>query len=235
VDPDSEKVVLFLTDGQPTLPYDPVFEADNVRAVLRAAERANKMDVTFHAFALGPEALDGPVATVELAARTGGVFTPVREPGDIVNVIENVSLADVERVEVRNLSTGEEATEVQVSPDGTFAALVPLQSGMNRIEVVAATAEGAVTREEVEVRYAPGAPPATLPRELLAKRTRLLQRRLVELRRERMDVEREAVERTRKELEIEIQEERQAARERAERQRKELDIEPEAEAEAEAP
>jgi hypothetical protein len=227
VDPSSEKVVLFLTDGQPTLPYDPVFEAENVRAVLRAAERARKMGVTLHSFALGPEALDGPVATVEMASRTGGTFTPVREPGDIVDVIENVSLANVERLEVRNLSTGEEATQIQVSPDGSFAALVPLQTGRNRIEVVAATEEGSATRQEVELRYAPGAPPPTLPRELLARRTRLLQRRLVELRRERIEAEREQVERTRKELEIEIEEERRAARERAEAQRKELEIEPE--------
>ena len=76
--------MLFLTDGQPTLPYGPGRDADNVRAVLDAAERARKGGIRVHAFAIGPEALAGPIATVELAARTQGYFIPVREPGDLV-------------------------------------------------------------------------------------------------------------------------------------------------------
>jgi hypothetical protein len=68
--PRSEKIVLFFTDGQPTLPYGPGFEADNVRAVLRAANRAQRARIRIHSFAIGPDALEGPVATVEMAART---------------------------------------------------------------------------------------------------------------------------------------------------------------------
>ena len=108
-DPRSEKVVLFLTDGQPTLPYGPGKDAENVRAVLDAAERARQGAVRVHTFAIGPEALAGPIATVELAARTHGYFIPVRDPGDLVDVVEAVRLPDLNDVAVRSLTTGEPA------------------------------------------------------------------------------------------------------------------------------
>ena len=50
-DPRSEKIVLFFTDGQPTLPYQG-FERVNVRAVLRAANRADLADIRIHSFAI---------------------------------------------------------------------------------------------------------------------------------------------------------------------------------------
>jgi hypothetical protein len=64
-----------------------------------------------------------------------------------------------------------------------------------------------------------------LPRELLAMRNRLLEQKLVDLRRERAGVEQEAAETTRKELAVEIERERAKAKEQAERQRKELQLE----------
>ena len=83
-DPESEKIVLFFTDGQPTLPYEAGFEADNVRAVLRAADRARRAPAsgsTPSRSARRPST--GPIATVEMAERTDGYFTPVRRPGDL--------------------------------------------------------------------------------------------------------------------------------------------------------
>ncbi len=224
-DPRSEKVVLFLTDGVPTLPHDSVYVADNVRAVLRAADRAGRAGVVIHAFAIGPEALEGPVATVEMAERTGGYFTPVRHPGDLVEVIENVSFANLEELTVRNLTTDQPASELLTNADGSWGALVPLEVGKNRIEVAARATDGRAARAEVLVQYAPGAPAPDVPRTLLVRRNRLLEQRLVELKRERIAQEREQAEEARKELVIQIEEERDAAREKAAQQRKELDLE----------
>ena len=78
--PKSSKVVLFLTDGLPTLPSEFSF-GENVNAVVRAADRARRAGIKIHSFAIGQEALSGPIAPVEMAHRTGGEFTPVREPG----------------------------------------------------------------------------------------------------------------------------------------------------------
>jgi hypothetical protein len=224
-DPESEKIVLFFTDGQPTLPFDAMFEADNVKTVLRAADQAARAEVRVHTFAIGPEALDGPVTTIEMASRTGGYFTPVRHPGDLMEVIDSVTFSNIESLSVRNATTEEPATQLEISADGSFAALVPLELGRNRIEIVARTADGSETREERTVAYAPGAPRIELPPQLLAQRNRLLEQRLVEIKRGRIDAEREAAEQVRRELRLEIEREREQAALRAERQRKELRLE----------
>jgi hypothetical protein len=229
-DEKSEKVVLFLTDGQPTLPYDPMMKADNTRAVFRAAEQARRAGVRIHSFAIGPDALDGPAAAVEMAKRTHGYFTPVRNPGDLSDLIEEVNFANLESIRVLNLTTGDETPLVDKKPDGAWSALVPLAVGKNRIRVTARATDGTEAQQEVEVAYAPGAADPALAAELLPRRTALLEQRLIELRRERKEVEIEAVERTRKELLLEMEKERSAAEERAEAQRKELELEVERDA-----
>jgi hypothetical protein len=215
-DPASHKTILFFTDGQPTLPYL-ASESGNVGAVLEAAERARRAGVRIHSFAIGPEALAGPVAAVEMAAITRGLFTPVRDPGRLSELVDAMRLADVEEVAVRNLSSGEPAHEVQLHADGSWEALVPLRVGKNRLEAVARSGRGDEARATLRVHYAPGAARGVLPAELLAKHNRLLQRRLLELGAE----QRETI---RRELILEIERERASALERAAAQRKELDL-----------
>jgi Mg-chelatase subunit ChlD len=145
-DPKAEKIVFFFTDGQPTLPYGPDMEADNVRAVLRAANRARRGGVRIHAFAIGPHALEGPIATVEMASRTGGYFTPVRHPGDLVDLMEEVSLANIDEVVLSNDTTGEAASSFRLTPDGAWAGLVRLEPGENRIRARARATRTASAR-----------------------------------------------------------------------------------------
>lgn len=224
-DPESEKVVLFFTDGEPTAPYDPSDVRSNTRSVLRAADAAARAQVRIHSFAIGPKALKRPVAAVEMAMRTGGSFTPVREPGDLKEVIESVSFANIEAIEVVNLTTGEAATELRIQADGSFGALVPLRTGLNRIRVLARASDGSETTAEISVGHAKGMKPVRLPRELVALRNQLLQERLITLKRGRIAAERENTERMRKELQLEIREERAKAQARAARQTKDLKLE----------
>ena len=104
--------MLFLTDGVPTLPYGPQFEAENVRAVLRAAGRSQYSNIRIHSFAIGPEALDGPIATVEMARRTGGYFTPVRHPGMLSEAVETVDFANLHEVVLKNDTNGKLAVSL---------------------------------------------------------------------------------------------------------------------------
>jgi hypothetical protein len=136
-----------------------------------------------------------------------------------------VRFSNVESVTFKNLSTGETAKHVAINADGSFGALVPLQAGMNRIQVAAIADDGSKADQIVQVTYVPGTAAPVLPHELMAQRNRLLEQKLVDLRRERADSEREAVENTRKELALEIERERAKANEQAERQRKELQLE----------
>jgi hypothetical protein len=128
-------------------------------------------------------------------------------------------------VTVRNLTTGADAFEVRTHADGSWDALVPLQTGRNELEVVARAGDGGEARETRVVHYAPGAANPYLPEVLVAKRNELLEQRLIELRRGRMDAERAAAEQARRDLQLEIERERAAAAEAAERQRKELELE----------
>jgi hypothetical protein len=233
-DPRSEKFVIFLTDGEPTLPYSG-FLRDNVRAVIRAANRAARADVRIHSFAIGPKALKRPIAPVEMATRTDGVFTPVRHPAELTDVIEQVRFVNLESVEVRNLTTGAAAQQIATNADGSWTALVPLESGLNRLEAVAKATDGRTVKRELSVHYAPGSPNPYLPEELIAQRNRLLEQRLVELKRERLQAERQRADQTRRELLLEIDRERAAAKQRADDQRKALELEPEREDSTPAP
>lgn len=216
-DPESEKVVLFFTDGEPTLPH-PMSEVRNVRAVLESAQRARRAGVRIHSFAIGPEALAGPISTVEMASITDGFFTPVRDPGRLVQFIDGVSFANIAKVEVENTTSGERAYHTRVHADGSWDALVPLRTGRNQLEVRAQASDGAMATARVTVAYAPGSASPFIPAELLSKHNELLEMRLQQLRSVRIEA-------LRQELAREIEVERAAALERAAQQRKELELE----------
>jgi hypothetical protein len=216
-DSESEKVVLFLTDGQPTLPHLRS-EAGNVRAVLESAARARRAGVRIHSFAIGPDALEGPIAAVEMASITAGLFTAVRDPGSLVRFVETVSFANIAELGVVNTSTGQGAYQVRVHADGSWDALLPLEPGDNRIEVRARSVDGAEAVARALVQHTPGAESPPLPVELVFKHNELLSTRLAALEWDRAEA-------IRRELILEIERERAVAVERAERQRKELELE----------
>jgi hypothetical protein len=223
-DPDSEKVVFFFTDGQPTLPHDIGFEADNVRAVLRAASRANRKGIRIHSFAIGPDALSGPIATVEMASLTGGYFTPVRHPGDLIDAVEEVSFANLSEVRLHNKTTGEDADPFRTTADGTWGGFVKLDRGANEIEITARADDGTAARETIAVHFRAEAPDPVIPPDLMVQRNRLLEDCLINLKRVRAEAEEERNQQVRRELKMEIERERLKARERAEEQRKQLQI-----------
>ncbi len=227
-DPDSEKIIMFFTDGQPNLPYRN--KRQDIRSVIRASSQAERAGIRIHSFAIGPEALSGPTAAVEMANVTGGFFTPVREPGDLVEIVENVSFANIESLEIRNATLDKAALESSSAADGSFAALIPLQTGINVLEVKARAADGTETIASVQVTHAPGVKSPRLPQALAAKRTRLLERRLIALKRGRIEAERSLANEARRELAIEIQEERTKAQQTSADQRRQLEIELESEA-----
>jgi hypothetical protein len=223
-DPASEKIVLFFTDGTPTLPYGAQFEAENVRAVLRAAGRSQYSDIRIHSFAIGPEALEGPIATVEMARRTGGYFTPVRHPGMLSEAVETVDFANLDEVTVRNAGNGKPAEPFRLTADGAFSGFLPLDAGKNSIEVKARADDGTRAERTISVSLDPNAPEASIPEDLLVHRNRLLEECLRNLKQLRVAAEREAAEKVRKDLMVEIEKERAKARERAAEQRKRLEL-----------
>jgi hypothetical protein len=222
---DSEKLVFFFTDGQPTLPYGPLAQSDNTRAVRRSALRANKAGIRIHSFAIGSEALAGPIASVELADMTGGSFIPVRHPGELSAVVDALNFANLEDVILRSETTGNPADPFRVTADGSWGGFVKVVPGSNTIQISARSTDGVEAVEVLNIVHEPAAQPLSIPADLGVRHNRLLEDCLRDLKQLRVVAEKEQAEKVRKELLLEIGRERAKARERAAEQRKQLELE----------
>jgi hypothetical protein len=227
----SERLVIFFTDGQPTLPHGPARERENILAVFDAADRAARAGIRIHSFAVGADALEGPLAVVEMAARTGGSFTAVPDPGDLPQLMRDLHFTGLRDVAVRNATTETDADLFRLAADGSWIGFLQLKPGPNRIELVARADWGADASRELEVRLDPAMPTPELLPMFVVQRNELLEICLQQQKKLRLDLEKRArkhleleVEQTLKELRLEIEHARSKARERAVEQRKELHI-----------
>jgi hypothetical protein len=150
----AKKVILFLTDGKPSLPIGRGDTADpgDSEAAIAAAKLARSAGIVMNTYALGREALSTPV-TQEMARVTVGAFTPVMNPGDIVALLQGVSFANIEDVVLSNLTTGEVSTDVQLNPDGSFHGYVPVREGRNQIRVKALASDGSSGSQTIELQF----------------------------------------------------------------------------------
>jgi len=149
------KIQLLLTDGFPTLPIGGGKSAapEDTKLAINAARIAGKIGIKIHVFALGKEALSYPRAAVGIAERSGGIFTPVIRPADIMTVLEKLSVIGVDTVEVFNQTTGKRATQLRLEADGFFSSALPVAEGRNRIQVLARTSGGAIGKDSISVFY----------------------------------------------------------------------------------
>jgi hypothetical protein len=222
---DSEKLVFFFTDGEPTLPYGPLAQSDNTRAVRRSALRAHKAGIRIHSFAIGPEALAGPIASVELADMTGGSFIPVRHPGELSAVVDALNFANLDEVTLQNDTTGNPADPFRVTADGSWGGFVKMVPGSNTVRISARSTDGIDSVKLLNVIHDPAAPRLTVPTDFGLRHNRLLEDCLRQLKQVRVEAEQVQAEKVRKELLLEIGKERAKARKRAAEQRKQLELE----------
>jgi len=152
---DSIKSVLFFTDGFPTRPVGDCTSADTDLAI-SAAQLAGTSGISVHVFALGEEALSYPRAAIAIAKESGGTYTPVSRPADVLAVLDRVSAVRVEFIEVTNETIGHRALRSRLAADGFFASAVPVVEGLNRIQVLARAGDGSVGRDTITVHYHPG-------------------------------------------------------------------------------
>ena len=154
---DSIKTVLFLTDGFPTLPTGGCIcnQADTDLAI-DAARKAGTAGINVHVFALGEEALSNPRAAVGIAKESGGTYTAVTRPADVLAVVDKVSAVGIDSIQVTNETNGQRALQSRLAVDGFFASAVPVVEGLNRIQVLGWTRDGSVGRDTITVRYEPG-------------------------------------------------------------------------------
>jgi hypothetical protein len=203
---DAKKVILFLTDGVPSLPFGRGDETDpgDVDAALAAARLADTAGIKINVYAIGPGALGDPKAATGVAKATRGAYTAVRNPGDIIAVLQGVSFSNVDDVVVSNLTTGELSTDIELAPDGSFKGFVPVKEGANRLRVTALASDGSRGSVELDLDFRmAGLSDREMARELERIRER---NRQLELLVERKRIEDfRAAEKQRKELEIQVE------------------------------
>jgi len=203
---DARKVILFLSDGTPTLPIGKgnVADSGDVEAAVNAARLAHTAGIMINTYALGSGALHYPVALTEMARVTLGQYTPIQNPGDIVVLLQGVSFANVEDLVFTNLTTGDFSTDVELSPDGAFSGFVPVREGSNRVRITALASDG--TRASVEMD---------------------LEFKMAELSDRELALELERIRRRNKELQLLLERRRIETFREREKQRRELELEPE--------
>ncbi len=153
----ADRSIYLFTDGFPTLPFLGLFAAErrNIELTVFYAETAGRVGIKVNAFAVGKDALSRPLATVDIARVSGGIFVPVPDPAKLLAVVDAVAIPVVQKVTVRNTTTGEPARMVQLNPDGTFDSLVPVKAGPNVLEVVANASDGSFATQSISVNYQP--------------------------------------------------------------------------------
>jgi von Willebrand factor type A domain len=155
---DSIKMVLFLTDGFPTLPSADCRSGKQADEdlTINAAQKAGMAGISVHVIALGEEALSKPRAAVGIARESGGTYTAVTRPADVLVVVDKVSAVGVDFLHVTNETIGQKALRSRLAADGFFASAVPVMEGLNRLQVLARASDGSVGRDTITVHYQPG-------------------------------------------------------------------------------
>ncbi len=194
---DAVKVEFLLTDGFPTLPIGggKRVTPEDTNLTLNAARLAGKAGVKVHVFALGEEALSYPLAAVGIAKESGGTYTPVMRPADVLAVVENVSVVGVDYVQIINQTIGQKATNLRLAADGFFSSAVPVVEGRNQIDVFARASDGTTGRDSITIYYQSGTQ-KSLDLEVFLEKERKLKLEVERLGRSQAEIQRD-VERSR--------------------------------------
>lgn len=147
--PGARKVLLLLTDGIPS--QQPAGAAPKRARTLLATREAD--GVAIHIYSIGGLADEFPQFVRSLLQNSAGSFTRVSDPSQATSFLDDVSFAQVQRVEIQNLTTSARAEAVFLSPDGHFSGVLPVRSGRNVVVVTAHASDGRERRREFEIRY----------------------------------------------------------------------------------
>lgn len=171
----ASRLIVFLSDGQPTLPFENS-PLQNARLTVQSAVKVGMLGVRVDAFMLGQKGAATPVVLSEMARVTRGVFTPVPDPGDLRVALTSAKFAGVDRFEVCNTTTGTRGSGLALLGDGSFSTLLELAVGKNTIEVAARSMDGSKRIETFSVEFSPGASEQLLSSTLLKARDELANR-----------------------------------------------------------
>lgn len=189
---DAIKVQFLLTDGFPSLPIGGGKRAtpEDTQLTINAARLAGKAGIKVHVFALGDEALSYPRAAIGVAKESGGIYTPVVRPADVLAVLDNISVVGVDFVQVVNQTNGQKASHLRLGADGFFSSAVPVVEGRNVIEVSARASDGSTGRASTTILYQ-SSTRKSLELEVFLEKEKRLQLEVDRLGRTQADIQRD--------------------------------------------
>lgn len=170
----SKKVIMFLTDMSPSLPGGHASKGFKVSgwASDLAADVAGRLGVQIHAFSWGRIALvfqrkSPKFALTNLAIKSGGLFSQVEEPAELVSKLSNVSMSGLYAVQIVNKAAlareDYRKAEVELAPDGSFSARIPMVEGtLNEVVVTAQVASGKDLKKTLYVDFAKAPAPVNV-------------------------------------------------------------------------
>jgi len=156
--PPARRVVLMLTDGEPTLPFGQpvVTDAADIDAALRAGCSARAEDTGIFVLGFGEELAERAPTSEALARVTGGRYQRVEKPNQIPGLIAGTSFTGVQSVTAENMTYAKiEPVTIGVGPDGSFRGEIDLRAGPNRIRVTAVGPDGDKITSEKVVEFIP--------------------------------------------------------------------------------
>jgi hypothetical protein len=189
---DAIKAMILLTDGAPSLPLGDGLRVNSadVALVINGARLAGKSGIKVHVFGLGEQALVHPEAAVGIAMESGGTYTPVHRPADVLALVENISVVGVEYIQIVNQTTGQKATNLRSAADGFFSSAVPVVEGRNQIDVFARASDGTTGRDTVTIYYQSGTQ-KSLDLEVFLEKERKLKLEVERLGRSQAEIQRD--------------------------------------------
>ncbi len=149
-----ERFIVFLTDGEPMLPYKSTAQVGN--EALEIARKAAERGVRILSFAVGPDASDRPKYPSDMAKITKGRFVAVRDLKTLSTEVAAVNFTKLASLTLRNRTLDEAPSCQIVTPDGRFAALLPARPGTNTLEVRARSTLETEESAEISVELLPG-------------------------------------------------------------------------------
>lgn len=147
--PRAHRRIVLLSEGYPETPRESQLRTE--QRIVAMARRCRSQGIRIHSYAIGPLALERPRAAIEIARHSRGAYVPVDDHEELRNVLPRIDLAQIKKLEVTHVATGEPALETLRTPDGRYSALVPLRPGQNEVEVYVRSSNGAERRVRVEI------------------------------------------------------------------------------------
>ena len=163
--PDADRSILLLTDGKPRLPYDKLVAE---RTAMYAGKLASQSGVRINVFALGYNEVTRSknYSLKRMSLRSGGRYVALERPGEIMTALGSTPFSIVDRVRLRNHTSGHYTRDVATGIDGSFYGEVPLLEGENEIEITALLDDGRTASETFHVDYVRGLPSRELEEQL---------------------------------------------------------------------